>query len=240
MATLVDPGGRTGAKRREHHAPVEVERYYGLARALAHRFAGRGESTDDLEQVALLALLKASQRYRPAHPAHFASYATACILGELKRHFRDRAWMMRVPRSVQERFLAVKSARGELEQALGCSPTVAQIARYLGIGDEEVLDAIEAGESYSLRSLDVPCREGDEPGLEVGVVDENFDRRLEHRQLRESLNTLPVEQRKLIRRIYFEGQTQRAVATELGVSQMQVSRMVARVMDKLRRSMEAA
>lgn len=234
---LVDE--RESGARDAQSPPVQVEQYYGLARALARRFASRGESMEDLEQVAFLALIGAAGRYRPDHPAGFASYATSCILGELKRHFRDRTWMMRVPRSVQERFLAVKTARNELTQTLGCSPTVDQIASHLRTSVEAVLEAMEAGDNYSPLSLDAGSREDGESGLDVGFLDEGFDRRLDHRDLRESLAGLPPEEQKLIRRIYFEGRTQRVVAKELGVSQMQVSRMVARTIKKLRRSMAA-
>ena len=213
-----------------------VRSHYNLARSLARRFAHHGELADDLEQVALLALVKAAGRYSDDRGSSFATFATASILGELKRHFRDRTWMLRVPRSLQEAYLAIKTAREELGQTLGGSPTVAQIATHLGISEELVLSAMEAGDSYWPASLDTPRRGDDDPVIEVPVVDGEFDATLERRQLRESLPGLDPRERLIIKRLYFDGWTQRRVAEEIGVSQMQVSRLMARILAKLRES----
>ncbi len=236
-----DPGGPGGdisaitlADRAERARLVES--HYNLARSLARRFAHHGELADDLEQVALLALVKAAGRYSPDHGSSFATFATASILGELKRHFRDRTWMLRVPRSLQETYLSIKTAREELGQTLGASPTVPQIATHLGISDESVLAAMEAGDSYWPASLDTPRRGEDEPGVDVPVIDGGFDSSLERRQLRESLPKLEERERLIIKRLYFDGWTQRRVAEEIGVSQMQVSRLMARILAKLRDS----
>ena len=213
-----------------------VRSHCNLARSLARRFAHHGELADDLEQVALLALVKAAGRYSGDHGSSFATFATASILGELKRHFRDRTWMLRVPRSLQETYLSIKTAREELGQTLGASPTVPQIATHLGISDESVLAAMEAGDSYWPASLDTPRRGEDEPGVDVPVIDGGFDSSLERRQLRESLPKLEERERLIIKRLYFDGWTQRRVAEEIGVSQMQVSRLMARILAKLRDS----
>ena len=129
-----------------------------MARALAHRFLHRGEPADELEQVALLALVKASRRFDPTRNNTFATYATVSILGELKRHFRDKTWMLRVPRSTQELYLAIKEAREELGHELGRTPTAGQIAARLEVGEDAVLEALEAGGTYWTTSLDVRRR----------------------------------------------------------------------------------
>jgi RNA polymerase sigma-B factor len=177
--------------------------------------------------------VKAAGRFNPDHGTSFATYATASILGELKRHFRDRTWMLRVPRSLQEAYLAVKSAREDLTQILGASPTVNQIAAHLGISEESVLAAMEAADSYWPASLDAPRRE-DENGFEVPVVDPGFERRIESRELCDQLPNLHAQERLIIKRLFFDGATQREVAAEIGVSQMQVSRMLARTLARLR------
>lgn len=215
-----------------------VETHYNLARSLARRFSHHGEMADDLEQVALLALVKAAGRYSPERGSSFATFATASILGELKRHFRDKTWMLRVPRSLQEAYLSVKAAREELGQTLGTSPTVQQIAEHLGVSDETVLAAMEAGDSYWPASLDTP-RNGDEDSTtDVPVVDSGFETTLDRRQLRDSLPLLEEREKLVLKRLFFDGWTQRDVASEIGVSQMQVSRLMARTLAKLRQSFE--
>ena len=204
-----------------------------LARSLARRFSHHGESKDDLEQVALLALVKAARRYDTDRETSFSTYATASILGEIKRHFRDRTWMMRVPRSVQESYLAVKEARETLTHELSTSPTIQQIADRLGISDEAVLEAMEAGENYWPESLDVGVFEG-ESGREVPVTDPSFELALERQQLTSLLPRLAPRERLILKRLYFDGWTQSQVADEIGVSQMQVSRLLARTIEKLR------
>lgn len=204
-----------------------------LARSLARRFSHHGESKDDLEQVALLALVRAARRFDPGRETSFSTYATASILGEIKRHFRDKTWMMRVPRSVQETYLAVKEARETLTHELSGSPTIGQIAERIGITDEMVLEAMEAGENYWPESLDVGLFEGD-AGRDVPIVDPAFDRTLERQQLVSLLPRLAPRERLILKRLYFDGWTQRQVADEIGVSQMQVSRLASRTVEKLR------
>jgi RNA polymerase sigma-B factor len=220
---------------REDHASL-VETHANLARSLARRFSHHGEMADDLEQVALLALVKAARRYSPEHGSSFATFATASVMGELKRHFRDKTWMLRVPRSLQETYLAVKAAREELGQTLGTSPTVQQIAAHLGTTDEAVLAAMEAGDSYWPASLDTPRKNDEDSVTDVPVVDAGFDSSLDRRQLRESLPKLEQREQLILKRLYFDGWTQRRVAEEIGVSQMQVSRLMARTLAKLRES----
>ena len=204
-----------------------------LARSLARRFSHHGEAKEDLEQVALLALVKAARRYDPGRETSFSTYATASILGELKRHFRDKTWTMRVPRSIQESYLAVKQAREVLTHELSCSPTIQQISARLGISDETVLEAMEAGENYWPESLDAGTFEGD-AGRDVPVTDGGFELTLERQQFATLLPRLAPRERLILKRLYFDGWTQRQVAEEVGVSQMQISRLLAKAMEKLR------
>ena len=208
-----------------------VEGHTPLARSLARRYTYRGESTDDLEQVAMLALIKAAERFDPDRDTRFTTYASASIVGELKRHFRDKAWLMRVPRSVQETYLELKTARDELTQTLGDTPTPTQLAQHLGTSESAVSDALLAGDNYWPESLD---GDRDLPPTEVPVVDESFDRVLDRLQLHDRAPLLEPEEALVLERIYFESCTQREVAAELGISQMQVSRFQARALAKLR------
>lgn len=218
----------------QHQAQADlVASHARLARSLARRFAHHGEAKDDLEQVALLALVKAARRYDPGRETSFSTYATASILGEIKRHFRDKTWMMRVPRSVQENYLAVKEARETLTHELATSPNISQIAERVGSSEESVLEAMEAGENYWPESLDVGLFEGD-AGRDVPVVEGGFDLSLERQQFVALLPRLAPRERLILKRLYFDGWTQRQAADEVGVSQMQVSRVLSRTLDRLR------
>jgi RNA polymerase sigma-B factor len=210
-----------------------VTQHVRLARALAHRFLHRGEPADELEQVAFLALVKASHRFDPDHNTTFATYATVSMLGELKRHFRDKTWMLRVPRSTQELYLSIKEAREELGHQLGTPPTVTQIAHHLDVTDEAILEAMEAGSSYWTASLDVPGPDG-ERTIDVPVTDAALDGALDRQRLRVLLPRLDEREQLILQRLYFDGYTQQRVANELGASQMQVSRLLARTIAKLR------
>lgn len=208
-----------------------VEGHTPLARSLARRYNYRGESTDDLEQVAMLALIKAAERFDPDRDTRFTTYASASIVGELKRHFRDKAWIMRVPRSVQETYLELKTARDDLTQKIGNTPTPTELAQHLGTTESAINDALLAGDNYWPESLD---GDRDLPPTDVPVLDESFDRVLDRLQLKDRAPLLGREEALVLERIYFESCTQREVAAELGISQMQVSRFQARALAKLR------
>ncbi len=232
------PEARAGADRRDSLTRRQMQQdlvthHVRLARALAHRFLHRGEPVDELEQVAFLALVKASWRFDPGHNATFATYATVSILGELKRHFRDKTWMLRVPRSTQELYLSIKEAREELGHQLGTPPTVAQIASHLEVSEEAILEAMEAGGSYWTASLDVRGPDG-ERSIDIPVTDGALDRALDRQRLRVLLPRLDEREQLILKRLYFDGYTQQRVANELGATQMQVSRLLARTMAKLR------
>ncbi|MGH2697997.1 MAG: sigma-70 family RNA polymerase sigma factor, partial [Actinomycetota bacterium] len=149
-----------GAERERLKAEI-VERHIGLVRFLVRRYTGKGENYDDLVQVGMLGLLGAIDRYEPERGVRFASFARPSILGELKRHFRDKTWAARVPRRLQEMSLSISTAEAELYQELGRSPTVAEVSTRIGAEEEDVLEANEAARSYSAVSIDQPLDAGD-------------------------------------------------------------------------------
>lgn len=221
-----------------HERAVLVQSYTSLAMSLAQRFSYRGERAEDLQQVAMLALVKAADRYDPEQGRPFGPFAAACVTGELKRHFRDKMWMVRVPRSVQEMHLAIRAARDELTQSHGASPTIPQIAGYLHAPEEAVLAAMEAASNSWAASLDAPTLEADGVGTDIPVTDSGFDESLDRGLLRESIRLLSPTEQLVLKRVFFDGQTQRKVAEELHVSQMQISRLVAKALSKMKRSFQ--
>ena len=215
-----------------------AERMLPLARSLARRYAGKGEPLEDLEQVASLGLLKAIDRFDVSRDVRFATFAVPTIAGELKRHFRDRGWMLRVPREIQELSARVVSAREALTRDLGRSPTVDEVARAVGAGVEQVLDALRAADSYRMISLDEPAAEGAGALEAIGGDDEGYEL-AEHRVLlRPGLDGLGAREREIVRLRYYEGLTQREIARAVGVSQMHVSRLIRRSIDTMRDSIE--
>ena len=210
-----------------------VADHIALARSLARRFEGRGEPADELRQVAMAALVSCAQRFDPTRGVAFSSYATGSVLGELKRHFRDRAWGMRVGRSTQETYLEVNRARETLSQVNGRSPTIAEIAKEIGTTEERVLEAMDAERGYWLASLDAPRDETGE-AIELASIDEGFERALNRHQLELLLPELPKRERVILERRFFRGWTQERIANEIGVSQMQVSRLLAKTLSQLR------
>jgi RNA polymerase sigma-B factor len=214
-----------------------VESHVGLARSLARRFLRRGETKEDLEQVALLALVKAAHRYDRRRDVTFATFATVSVLGELKRHFRDHGWMVRAPRRLHDLYLQTGEARETLNQRLGRPPTIPDIAGYLGRSEEEILEAMEAGEGYRPTSLDAPSREeGRALADELPAPGDPYEARLDHVRLMQLLPTLTDQEQVVVRRYFFDEKTQVEIGNEIGVSQMQVSRLLARSLGRLRRA----
>ena len=210
-----------------------VEAHLGLARQVARRFANRGEALDDLTQVATMALLKALDRYDPDRGVKFSTYATSSMTGELKRHFRDHAWAIRVPRSIQELHLATNEAVETLRQRLGRSPTVPEIAEYVGHPEDDVLLAIEAGRAYRISSLDAPAP-GEDRTIEVSDDDFSFDEADDRHDLSPLLARLPKRERRILHLRFAEGLTQSEIADRVGLSQMHVSRLLSRSLAELR------
>lgn len=216
-----------------------VRAHLGLAEFLARRFANRGEPLEDLVQVASLALVKAVTRFDPDRGIAFSTFATHTIVGEIKRHFRDRGWAIRAPRRMQELYLRLSEAVGSLAQELGRSPTIAELAVELGASEEDVLEALEAGQAYRFVSLDAPAagETGEEPlGARIGTDDLELVGAEARADLSPLLRTLPPRDRMIIHLRFFEGLTQSEIAHRLGISQMQVSRLVARSVARLRDS----
>ncbi len=212
-----------------------VARMLPLARSLARRYAGKGEPLDDLEQVASVGLLKAIDRFDLAREVKFATFAVPTIAGEIKRHFRDRGWMLRVPREVQELAGRLTGVRETLTTDLGRSPTVAELATAAGAGEERVLEALSAGDAYRTLSLDEPLVDGAGALEAIGFDDAGFEL-AEHRVvLHDGLDELAPREREILRLRFYEGLTQREIADQVGISQMHVSRLIRRSVEQLRR-----
>jgi len=193
-------------------------------------------------QVACLGILKAVERFDPDRNLEFSTFASATVTGELKRHFRDRTWSIRVPRRSQELHLRLSDAINDLSQRLTRSPTVSEVAQELGVTDDEVLEAMEVGQAYRSESIDAPTADGATTTVDrrLRAADDGFDI-VEHRVLLESLLAdLPERERRIVELRYFEEKTQSEIAQEIGISQMHVSRLLARVLAKLRESLEMA
>lgn len=215
-----------------------VEQHVPLARRIAGRYAGRGEPLEDLVQVAMLGLVKAAQRFDPAVGNDFPRYAVPTILGELRRHFRDACWAVRVPRGLQELALRVQGSTDQLSRELGRSPTVAEVARLLDVTEDEVLEALEATSAYSATSLDAPAMKAEPDGPTIGERlgdDENMIEGVEAREaVRKVLAQLPPRERRMLTLRFFGERTQREIAEELHISQMHVSRLLTRTLTRLR------
>ena len=214
-----------------------VELHLPLVEYLARRFRNRGEWLDDLTQVATIGLIKSIDRFDLERGVEFSTYATPTIVGEIKRHFRDKGWAVRVPRRLQELKLALAKAIGELAQNLGRAPTVAELAGHLQMSEEEVLEGLESANAYSTVSLDAPDS-GDEDAPAVaeslGMVDEALEG-VEYREsLKPLLEQLPPREKRILLLRFFGNMTQSQIATELGISQMHVSRLLARTLAQLR------
>ncbi|MEV1328744.1 SigB/SigF/SigG family RNA polymerase sigma factor [Micromonospora costi] len=214
-----------------------IEAWLPLANHLAHRYSGRGEPTDDLAQTAAVGLIKAIDKFDPGRGVDFAGYAIPTIIGELKRHFRDRTWDIRVPRRLQELRLAISDANSSLLQTLGRSPTVADIAAHLKITEEEVLEGLEGARAYNAVSLSTPTGDGDratELGDMLGGEDGEFELAELRVALGPALATLDEREQKILTLRFYGNLTQSQIAEQIGVSQMHVSRLLARALTKLR------
>jgi RNA polymerase sigma-B factor len=216
-----------------------VERFMPLARRLAARYAGGAEPFDDLVQVASVGLVKAIDRFDPARGTAFSTFAVPTILGELKRHFRDRGWSVHVPRDVQERILKVERAMAELPSKLGHSPTVHEIAERIEASDEEVLEAMHAAQGHHAVSLDATSTmgDGDEPGPlrdRIGEEDLAFDTVEYGEAIGPVLEEISERDRKVLHLRFVEDMTQSEIAEQVGVSQMHVSRILRATVAKLR------
>jgi RNA polymerase sigma-B factor len=214
-----------------------VEMHLPLVEYLARRFRNRGEWLDDLTQVATIGLIKSIDRFDLERGVEFSTYATPTIVGEIKRHFRDKGWAVRVPRRLQELKLSLTKAIGELAQREGRAPTVSELAAHLQMSEEEVLEGLESANAYSTVSLDAPDS-GDEDAPAVadslGMIDDALEG-VEYREsLKPLLERLPPREKRILLLRFFGNMTQSQIAAELGISQMHVSRLLARTLAQLR------
>jgi RNA polymerase sigma-B factor len=219
-----------------------VRQHISLARKLATRYVGSHEPFDDLFQVACLGLVKAIDRFDPDAGYAFASFAVPTILGEIKRHFRDTVWSVHLPRGVQERLLKVQTAQDKLTSVSGRVPTVLEIAQYLELSAEEVVEALEARAARHAASLDSPVGNGEDDGGAtqqemVGAEDDSYALFEVSATLAEEMHRMPKAERTVLALRLREELTQQEIADRIGVSQMQVSRILSRVRSRLREAM---
>ena len=218
-----------------------VRLHYPLVEYLARRFAGRGEPLEDLVQVASIGLLKAIDRFDSERGVKFSTYATPTIIGELKRHFRDKGWAMRVPRRLQEIGLQLSRVVSEMYQELGRSPTVPEIAERTGLTDEDVLEGMDAIHAHSIGSLDAPTDDDGQTGAgRLGAEDETYELLEGWASVAPHLEKLPERERSILYLRFFRGMTQSQIADKLGISQMHVSRILSRTLLALREAVGAS
>ena len=215
-----------------------VRLHLPLVEHLVRRFLNRGEPYDDLLQVGTIGLIKAIDRFETDRGVEFSTYATPTIVGEVKRYFRDKGWAIRVPRRLQELRIALSTATAELTQSLGRSPTIHELARAVEATEEEVIEGLESANAYSTLSLDATTDSTDDSTLSMLDTIGEDDQALEHVENRESIKPLleqlhPREKHILTLR-FFRGMTQSQIATEIGISQMHVSRLLNKTLAQLR------
>lgn len=218
-----------------------VERHMGLAAHIAQRYGRGGAHDDDLRQVAMIGLVKSVDRFDPEYGASFSSFAGRTIEGELKRHFRDKSWAVKVPRSAKELHLLVRRASAELEQTGGTSPTVDEIAGHLGVERDDVLRGLAASAASSVGTIDSGY-EDDDSGSDRQAVLADDDMSFEHAEnqqiIEELLERLAPREREIVRLRFFEERSQQEIADRVGVSQMHVSRLLKRSFDHMRDVLE--
>jgi RNA polymerase sigma-B factor len=214
-----------------------VEMHLPLVEYLARRFRNRGEPLDDLVQVATIGLIKSIDRFDLDRGVEFSTYATPTIVGEIKRHFRDKGWAIRVPRRLQEMKLSLNKATADLSQRNGRAPTVAELAKHLDLSEEDVLEGLESANAYSAISLDAPdIADDNSPAVSdsLGAVDDALEGVVYRESLKPLLEKLPPREKNILMLRFFANMTQSQIAADLGISQMHVSRLLARTLASLR------
>jgi len=230
---------RLPAEDPEHEGLREhvIGEYMSYARYVAGRFRRRGETLQDLEQVAYVGLVKAVDNYDPDYGTTFLTYATPMIAGEIRRHFRDATWEVHVPRHMQEVSAAVRAAETELTQILGGPPTVEDIAARLDLPVDEVVDAYDAAAAYHAASLDVQVQTSDGTGATLGELlgadDPGIQKVVDREALKPLLARLTPREKRILLMRFFRTMSQAQIGAELGVSQMQVSRLLAQILGRL-------
>jgi RNA polymerase sigma-B factor len=215
-----------------------IERYLSLVRSLARRYAYRGEQLDDLVQIGSIGLIKAIDRFDLERGVELTTYATPNIIGEIKRHFRDKGWSVRVPRGLQELNVKVSKLIEQLTVQLGRSPTIPELAKAAGVEEEQVLEALESGRAYSSVSLSTgggSDEDGELDPLEsLGTIEHEYEVAEDRAVLAPGFQVLDERERKILHLRFFSGLTQSQIAAEVGISQMHVSRLIRRSLEKMR------
>jgi RNA polymerase sigma-B factor len=228
---------RDGDRDARDRALVEL---MPLVRALASRYSGRGEPFEDLVQVGALGLIKAVDRFDVDRGVEFSSYAVPTIVGEIRRHFRDKAWAMHVPRRLKELSVRLSRVLDELTTELGRSPTIAELAEAVGAEEEEVIDALDSAHAYSTRSLHAPFEEGGDDSLaeKLGTAETGYEEVEDGSLVAAGLDALDERERRIVELRFFEELTQSQIAAEIGISQMHVSRLLRKALTTMRGRLE--
>jgi RNA polymerase sigma-B factor len=233
------------AESHEYHRQREriVARCLPLADHVASHFGRRGETLEDLIQVARLGLMNAINRFDPAKGSSFIGFAVPTMMGEVRRYFRDFSWGMRVPRRLRELHVQISRTTAELVQQLGRAPTASELSQVLGVPHEEIVECLVAGDAYQLESLDAPIGPDDDGTSRlvadaVGGIDPQIDHITDREAVRVLVAALPQREREVLHMRFFESMTQSQIAERIGVSQMQVSRILANTLQCLRDQLE--
>ena len=235
MAELPDDDPRRAELRNKL-----VTGHVPLAEHIAARFSNRGVPREDLVQVATLGLINAVDRFQPDRGTDFLSFAVPTVMGEVRRHFRDASWAMHVPRRLKELNLAINAASAELSQRLGRAPTPSELGKHLDLTPEQVFEGLEAGNAYHSMSLDEalsPEADSDPLGDTLGKTDESLEGVENYESLRPLIEALPERERQILTLRFFRHMTQTQIADRIGISQMHVSRLLARTLEDLRKGM---
>jgi RNA polymerase sigma-B factor len=214
-----------------------IERYMSLVRSLARRYSYRGEQLEDLVQIGAIGLIKAIDRFDLERGVELTTYATPNIIGEIKRHFRDKGWAVRVPRGLQELNVQLSRLVEQLTVQLGRSPTIPELAKAAGVEEEEALEALESGRAYTSLSLSVGGGGGDDdldPLESLGTEEHQYEVSEDRAVLAPGFKTLDERERKILQLRFFDGLTQSQIAQQVGISQMHVSRLIRRSLEKIR------
>ena len=215
-----------------------IERYMSLVRSLARRYSHRGEQLDDLVQIGAIGLIKAIDRFNLDRGVELTTYATPNIIGEIKRHFRDKGWAVRVPRGLQELNVQISKLVEQLTVQFGRSPTIPELAEAAGVEEELVLEALESGRAYSSVSLSPGASTDEEGDLDpldsLGSEDHEYEISEDRAALAPGFKVLDQRERNILHLRFFSGLTQSQIADEVGISQMHVSRLIRRSLEKIR------
>jgi RNA polymerase sigma-B factor len=220
-----------------------IEQYMSLVRSLARRYSYRGEQLEDLVQIGAIGLIKAIDRFDLERGVELTTYATPNIIGEIKRHFRDKGWSVRVPRGLQELNVQLSRLIEQLTVQLGRSPTIPELAKAAGSEEEEVLEALESGRAYSSLSLSTGGTQDDgeelDPLESIGSEEHQYEVSEDRAILAPGFKVLDERERKILHLRFFEGLTQSQIAQHVGISQMHVSRLIRRSLEKIREEIAA-